>query len=116
MDEPTSRESGDDASRLGSPLPFTLPFFSALFVLPFLDWQRAMLQAYQDALKDPKWRERWEEEAKDRGKVVLEAYLNFSKSQEELGKQWLAWQSDLVRGCLETLDGVLRSLDPKRSR
>ena len=116
MSDPTSRKAGDDASRLGSTLPFTLPFFSALFVLPVLAWQRAMLKAYQDALKDPQWRERWDEEAKGRGKVLLEAYLDFSKSQEEFGKQWIEWQSDLVRGCLETLDGVLRSVDPKRPR
>lgn len=116
MDEPTSKAAGDDASRPGPTLPLALPLFTALFVLPLLDWQRAILKAYQDALQDPKWPERWDEEAKDRGKVVLEAYLHFSKSQEELGKQWLAWQSDLARSCLETLDGVLRSLDPKRPK
>src|SRR5262245_18805759 len=114
MTEHTSREGGGDASRPWASLPFAVPLFSTLFVLPFLDWQRAVLKAYQDALSDTKWRVRWDEETKGRGKVLLDAYLNFTRSQEQFSKQWTDWQSDLVRGYLETLDGVLKSLDPKR--
>lgn len=116
MYEPASRVSDDDAPRLPFPFAFTLPLMSSLFVLPLLNWQRAILRAYQEALEDPAWRERWEEDAKSHARHLIEAYLDYGRSRPDFGKQWVAWQSDLVRGCLETLDGVLRSLDPKRSR
>jgi hypothetical protein len=117
MNEPPSnKDSDDDASRLGAMFPFALPVLCGLFVLPLLGWQRAILRAYQDALEDPKWRERWEEDARDRAKLLWDAYLDFERSQQEFGKEWRAWQSDLVRGYLETVDGVLRSLGPRRSR
>lgn len=116
MDKPPSKESDDSAPRLLSPFAFTLPLLGSLFVLPLLDWQRALLKAYQKALADPAWLERWEEDAKSRAGLLMEAYLESSKSRQEFGEQWVAWQSDLVRGYLETLDGVLRSFERRTSR
>ncbi|MGH7331224.1 MAG: hypothetical protein ACREKS_00470 [Candidatus Rokuibacteriota bacterium] len=117
MNEPPSNKySVDDASPLWSTLPFALPLLCGLFVLPFLGWQRAILRAYADALKDPQWSERWNEDARDRAKLLWDAYGKFEKSQHEYGKDWRDWQSDLIRGYLETVDGVLKSLGPRPSR
>lgn len=102
-----------ELSGMFPPFGFALPFLCSLFVFPLLDWQRVMLKAYQEMLNDQKWAELTHEEAKRRGTFLLKAYLEVTKSRQERGQHMLAWQSDLVHGYLQMLEGVLGSFERK---
>ena len=88
-----------------------LPLWCSLFVFPFLHWQRAMITAWQKALKEPTFAQVSEEELRRRAKLLLGLYLEGHQFRQELGKDVLDWQSDWVEAWLEILKGVAGSVE-----
>jgi len=93
----------------------TLALLGSTLVMPFLEGQRALLRSYQKALEDPSFRQAEENHVRALAKVVMEAYLDLSRSQRENQERMHAMRSALITTYLEALDKtVSRLVGPER--
>lgn len=100
---PDSREAfADLARRLAERVPPGLP--GAAILLPFLEWQRMLLAAYQRALADPSLPEALEENARMLARTLLTAYLELLRSQRALRETLVREQTELVAAWGEALE------------
>jgi hypothetical protein len=117
---PTEAELLEMLSTLGTGFPFPvlglgIPLWCSLFMLPWLDWQRALLKAYHDAVSAPDATADAKSDARERAVRMLKAYLDSTTSRPDYAKTLLSWQSDLMRAYVQMLDGVVRSFEQKTS-
>jgi hypothetical protein len=105
----------DPAREFLAELARILPRLGAICLLPFLEWQRALLKCYQKALEDPTFRQVAGEQAKAFAKALMASYLDFSRSEPEPGRRLVALQSDLINGYLEAVERVLRHFEEPKA-
>ena len=105
----------DPARELFSEFAQIVPGLGAAFLVPFLEWQRALLKSYQKTLQDPSFRQAWGDHAKTLAKAVMASYLDASRSEREPGERLVAMQSDLINAYLEALEGVLRRFEGRKA-
>ena len=105
----------DDFSNMFSEHGAPLSLLGSMFLRPFLECQRAMLQCYQKSLEERVSSESTEERMKQLTKVFMSSYLELIKCQRENREQFMRMQSDLIKNYLGVLDDLVHRIAAQKA-
>ena len=104
-----SEAFADLARRLAESVPPA--FLGPAVLMPFLEWQRALLTAYQRALADPSLPDALEENTRTLARTLMAWYLEVLSSQRALREALMHEQTELITAWGEALDRLRAQLD-----